>query len=113
MGEVEGVDGSATELLVVAGQVVEGGESEVVEDEVAVEGAGVEPQLVSKAYPRHVRPRRRPHCRRSLQALHGRRRRRLAGRRVGRRHRRRRHGPRTMNYFAVMFLRINVAQSKK
>lgn len=92
MGEVEGVDGSATELLVVAGPVVEGGEGEVLEDEVAVEGAGVEPQLVSKAYPRHVRPRRWPHRRRSLQALPGRRRR-LAGSRVGRRHGSHRHGP--------------------
>lgn len=60
------MDGSAAELLVVAGPVVEGGEGEVVEDEVSVEGAGVEPQLVSEAYLSHVRRQRRPYRRRPL-----------------------------------------------
>lgn len=63
MGEVEGVDGAGSELFVVAGPVVEGGKGEVVEDEVAVERVGVEPQLVPEADPGHVRSRRRRHPR--------------------------------------------------
>ena len=58
VGHVEGVDLSRAEGLVVAGDVVEGGECEVVEDEVAVERVAVEPQLVAEADPRHVRARR-------------------------------------------------------
>lgn len=41
VGHVEGVDLARAEGLVVAGDVVEGGEREVVEDEVAVERVGV------------------------------------------------------------------------
>lgn len=58
MGHVEGVDLARAEGLVVAGEVVEGGEREVVEDEVAVERVGVEPELVAEADPGHVRARR-------------------------------------------------------
>jgi hypothetical protein len=58
VGHVEGVDLARAEGLVVAGEVVEGGEREVVEDEVAVERVGVEPELVAEADPGHVRARR-------------------------------------------------------
>lgn len=59
MREVEGVNRAHSELFVVASQVVEWRESEVIEYQVAIERVRVEPQLVSKAHPRHVRPRRR------------------------------------------------------
>lgn len=58
LGHVEGMDLSRAEGLVVAGDVIERGEREVVEDEVAVERVAVEPQLVTEADPRHVRARR-------------------------------------------------------
>jgi hypothetical protein len=59
VGEIEGVNAAHAKLLVVAGTVVERREGEVIEDEVAVERVGVEPELVPEAYPRHVRARRR------------------------------------------------------
>lgn len=68
MGDIEGVDGSGAELFVVAGPVIEGGQSEVVEDEIAVEGVGVEPQLIAEADPGHVRARRRGHTLRGASA---------------------------------------------
>lgn len=76
MRHVEGVDLARTEGLVVAGDVVEWGEREVVEDKVAVERVGIEPQLVAEADPRHVRARRGQERHRAIGARRGQRRRR-------------------------------------
>lgn len=76
MRHVEGVDLARSEGLVVAGDVVEGGEREVVEDEVAIERVSVEPQLVAEADPSHVRTRRRQERHRAIGARRGQRRRR-------------------------------------
>lgn len=59
MGEIKWVNGAHAKLLVVAGPVVKGGEGEIIEDEVAVERVGVEPQLVPEAYSGHISSRRR------------------------------------------------------
>lgn len=93
VGHVEGVDLARAEGLVVAGEVVEGGEREVVEDEVAVERVGVEPELVAEADPGHVRARRGRERRRAIGPGGPRRRRRL--RRWGKR--RPRHSRRVRN----------------
>jgi hypothetical protein len=68
VGHVEGVDLARAEGLVIAGDVIEGGEREVVEDEVAVQRVGVEPQLVAEADPCHVRARRGRERRRAVRA---------------------------------------------
>jgi hypothetical protein len=83
VGHVEGVDLARAEGLIVAGDVIEGGEREVVEDEVAIQRVGVEPQLVAEADPRHVRARRGRERRRAVRAR---------GRRQGYRRRRHRRG---------------------
>ena len=55
--EIEWVNGAHAELFIVAGPIVEGRESKVIENEVAIQRIRVQPQLISKSYLRHVRSR--------------------------------------------------------
>lgn len=70
------MNGSHTELLVVASPIIERGKGEVIEDKVAIKREAVEPELVSEAYSGHISPRRRRRSS-SLQHLVSRRRRHL------------------------------------
>jgi len=75
--DVEGVNGAHAELLVVAGPVVERGECEVIEDQVAIQREAIEPELIPEAYSGHVCTRRLRRSSSALQHLISRRRRHL------------------------------------
>lgn len=58
MRGIERVNGSPTKHFVVAGDVVIGRQSEVVEDVVTVKRVGIDPELIPEANTSHIRTRR-------------------------------------------------------